>query len=175
MNALNTRIASQAILVRVGPVVRTGYRVDRTNRQTKVCRRTTFVWTVALVLSAAGCQQHDSLYGTVTYNGEPVEKGSILFMSADGYGSGFGAQVRDGSYSTEQVKLGKHVAIVRGLEKPAVISKDESIQQRQQNDNPHGLNVDYIPEDADGNSRTVDVEGGEQALDFALEGPPRSE
>lgn len=33
--------------------------------------------------------------------------------------------------------------------------------------------ADYIPEDAQGNSSVVEIEPGEQTLDFAITGPPR--
>jgi hypothetical protein len=112
-----------------------------------------------------GCQQSDSLHGKVTYNGEAVKKGSITFLSADGEGSGFSAQVADGAYASDRLKLGKHIAIVRGVENAGPVSKDESIKQR---------TTDYIPEDAKGNSQSVDITGGAQTLDFVLEGPPRS-
>jgi hypothetical protein len=126
---------------------------------------------VGLVL-LAGCRQSDVLEGKVTYNGEAVKKGSITFLSADGEGSGFSAEIAEGAYSTDRLKLGKHIAIVRGVEKAGPLSKKESIKQRQTN--PHGLATDYIPEDARGNSQSVDITGGAQTLDFVLEGPPRS-
>ena len=138
-------------------------------------RRTVVLLLVLALVACAGCQPKTSLHGTVSYNGEPVEKGSVTFLSNDGKGRGFGAQVRDGSYDAEKIELGKHIAVVRGIEKSGPISKDESIRQREQRNNPHGLAIDYIAEDATGNSQTVDVVGGEQVLDFVLQGPPRSE
>jgi hypothetical protein len=36
-----------------------------------------------------------------------------------------------------------------------------------------GLPVDYIPEDAQGNNQTFEIEGGAQTIDFAITGPPR--
>jgi hypothetical protein len=37
-----------------------------------------------------------------------------------------------------------------------------------------GQPADYIPEDAEGNSQTVEIESGANTLDFALKGPPRA-
>lgn len=119
-----------------------------------------------------GCQQSDTLQGKVTYNGEAVQKGSITFLSADGEGSGFSAQIAEGAFTTDRLKLGKHIAIVRGVENAGPVSKEQSIRERQSN--PQGLATDYIPEDAKGNSQSVDITGGAQTLDFVLEGPPRS-
>jgi hypothetical protein len=126
-----------------------------------------------LVLFAmAGCQQSDNLQGKVTYNSEPVANGSITFLAVDGEGSGFSAKITDGSYSSDKVKLGKHTAIVRGIDDSGPLSKEASIQQREAKS--RGLASDYIPEDAKGNSQSVDITGGAQTLDFELEGPPRS-
>lgn len=153
--------------------------MTRTCRQINVLGRWAQSTRRVVVLSATagtallvGCQQSDLLQGKVTYNGEAVKKGSITFLSADGEGSGFSAQIADGAYASDRLKLGKHIAIVRGVENAGPVSKEESIKQRQTN--PHGLARDYIPEDAKGNSQRVDITGGAQTLDFALEGPPRS-
>ena len=122
----------------------------------------------------AGCRQADSVSGTVSYNGEPVERGSVTFASADGSGPGFGAKVVDGKYKADKVRRGQHVAYVRGLTKAPVITHDEFIHLQAQRDNRYGLPVDYIPEDADGNGQTVEIEGGSRTLDFVVKGPPRS-
>ena len=66
-------------------------------------------------VALAGCQQSNSLAGAVTYNGEPVKKGSIAFQSADGTGSGFGADIVDGKYKAEKSQPGKHTVLVRGV------------------------------------------------------------
>jgi len=135
-------------------------------------RRGRIALSILAALTFAGCEASDSLQGKVTYNGEPVAQGSITFLSADGEGAGFSAKVVGGTYSADKLKLGKHIAIVRGVEKIATASKEESIKQRQ--NNPHGLATDFIPEDAKGNAQNVDITGGAQTLDFVLEGPPRS-
>jgi hypothetical protein len=124
-----------------------------------------------LVLATVGCETKSSLHGNVTYNGKPVASGSIMFRASDGEGPGFSAEVRDGTYHTDQPRLGEHIAIVRGLEMLKMASKGDAIQQREANDNPYNMPTDYIPEDAKGNSSTVDIEGGDQSLDFTLEGP----
>jgi hypothetical protein len=175
MRVTDTLDASYTIFRGVEPVFGARSRRESIPRQTLQRQCTAVALIFSAVFAIAGCQPNNSLSGKVTYNGKPVEKGSILFMSADRNGPGFSAQVLDGVYATDKIQLGKHIAIARGLEKFRMMSKDESIRQREQKNNPHGLPVDYIPEDATGNSQTVDVVGGEQTLDFALEGPPRSE
>jgi hypothetical protein len=121
----------------------------------------------------SGCGQADSVSGKVTYNGEPVEKGSVTFSSADGSGPGFGAQVVNGQYKAEKVRLGPHKAHVRGLTDAPPLTRDDFAKQQQQ-DNRYGLPVDYIPEDAEGNQQTVEITSGGNTVDFELKGPPRS-
>ena len=125
-------------------------------------------------LSLAGCRQSDSLGGTVTYNGEPVENGSITFASADGSGPGFGAQVVDGKYHTDKVRFGRHRAYVRGLTKATKLTREEEFELRKKAGKRAGLPIDYIPEDAKGNNQTFDIERGQQTINFDITGPPHS-
>jgi hypothetical protein len=137
-------------------------------------RPITIVLIAVGVCSMVGCARTDSLSGIVTYNGEPVESGSIAFESADGSGPGFGAEVVNGQYEADKVRRGPHVALVRGLTKPPALTRDEFAKLREQRDNKYGLPIDYIPDNAEGNGQTIEVEGGSQSLDFELKGPPRS-
>jgi hypothetical protein len=125
----------------------------------------------ALIL--VGCQKSDSLSGAVTYNGEPVENGTIIFASADGSGPGFGADVVDGKYSTDQVRLGSHRAHVRGFTKPPKLTGKELEEWRLHSGRRAGLPVDYIPEEAEGNNQTFEIEGGAHTIDFHITGTPR--
>jgi hypothetical protein len=143
-----------------------------------------FIYMLAAVASLllTGCNRNNSLHGNVTYNGEPVEKGSISFRPLDGNGPGFGAQIVDGKYLADKARLGKHVALVRGVRTTvAPQTTEQAIQQFKEAKaagkttlDHFGQAADYIPENGEGNSQTVDVEGGKQSLDFALKGPPRS-
>ena len=119
----------------------------------------------------AGCEQKNSLSGAVTYNGEPVEKGSLTFASADLSGPGFGAKIVDGHYEADKVQLGSHVVLVRGVADVATLSHEEFLKQRESN--RYGVPIDYIPEDTEGNRQSVEIKGGAQTLDFNLTGPPR--
>jgi hypothetical protein len=125
------------------------------------------------VCSIAGCGASDSVRGTVSYNGEPVEMGTIAFQSADGSGPGFGAEVVNGQYKADKVRRGKHVAVVRGLTKAPPVTKEQFAQHHEQRDNKYGLPVDFIADNAEGNRQTIDVEGGAQTFDFEIKGPPR--
>ncbi|MEX2309743.1 MAG: hypothetical protein WD738_19375 [Pirellulales bacterium] len=121
----------------------------------------------------AGCRKSDSIGGTVTYNGEPVEKGSIMFASADGSGPGFGAMVVDGKYTADKARPGEHVALVRGVSDQAILTKEQFLELHEQHHIRFELPGDYIPDDADGNGQSVEIQGGGQTLNFELKGPPR--
>lgn len=135
--------------------------------------RVTVILLLIGVAAVAGCGKSNSLSGAVTYNGEPVHQGSVRFDSSDGSGPGFGAQVVDGKYSTDKVRLGKHRVYVRGLQDAPPMTREQQMDSRKSG-NRYGLPVDYIPEDADGNGQTVEIESGANTLDFTLKGPPRA-
>jgi hypothetical protein len=133
-------------------------------------------------MSAAGCHRANLLNGAVTYNDEPVESGAISFRSSDGTGPGFGAQIVSGKYRVEKVRPGKHIVSIRGVEKKlAPQSTEEAIRKFNEAKaagkstlDHYGQPTDYIPENAEGNGKTVEIEAGKSTLDFALKGPPRS-
>lgn len=59
------------------------------------------VLTVTAALGLCGCGGPSEIVvnGTVTYEGEPVEKGEILFIPADGTGSVGAGPITDGKFS----------------------------------------------------------------------------
>jgi hypothetical protein len=136
---------------------------------------------LVLVLMQVGCQQSNTLSGAVTYNGEPVQKGSIAFQSADG-GRSFGADIASGRYKVDMSHPGKHTVLIRGVhERQAPQSTEEAIRQYEEAKaagkatlDHYGQPADYVPEDAEGNSQTIEIQPGAQTVDFALSGPPRS-
>ena len=135
--------------------------------------RATYLLLLVGALAVTGCKQGNSLSGSVTYNGEPVENGTITFASADGSGPGFGVQIVNGNYSTDKVRLGSHRAYVRGLTKAETLTREEYMEIREKAGKRAGLPVDYIAEDAKGNNQTFDIKGGAQTIDFEITGPPR--
>jgi hypothetical protein len=135
------------------------------------------------VLCAAGCgDQGSSIKGTVTYNGDPVESGTISFRPPDGQGQVFAARIVEGAYEIPEAVPGSRQVAIRGTKKVKLaLSTEESAraaQEAQAAGNPGGIHVseaaDYIPEDAEGNNQTVEVTSGDQTLDFNLKGPPRT-
>jgi hypothetical protein len=147
-----------------------------------VFRHLLLILALVEVSAVLGCSRTNSLNGAVTYNGEPVGKGSIAFQPADGKGPAFGAEVIGGKYTVEQVLPGKYIASIRGVhEKLAPQSTEEMIRQYEEAKaagkstlDHFGQPADYIPDNAEGNGQTVDIDSGANTLDFALKGPPRA-
>lgn len=129
-----------------------------------------------------GCEQKTEISGKVTYNGEPVDKGSITFKPNGAGGRSFGAPITDGAYSADQAQPGNWTAIIIGVKKIdfAMSSEEAARKANESNATPDHLKgqvseaADYIPEDADGNSKAIDIAAGKQTIDFDVKGPPRS-
>lgn len=121
-------------------------------------------------LLAAGCGRGDDavgLKGSVTYNGAPVESGTITFTPTSG-GTTFGAQVVNGSYTAEKAASGNYTALVRAdRANTGPMTREQAAQQAS------APPPNYIPETADGNSQTVEVPSGGGTIDFKITGPPR--
>jgi len=64
--------------------------------------------TVALIVLLAGCSDNRTaeVAGTVSVDGQPVEKGSISFIPADGKGVTAGGEIKDGKYVAPGVPIG---------------------------------------------------------------------
>jgi hypothetical protein len=66
------------------------------------------------VLAAAGCSNQPKLYpvsGTVTFDGQPVETGDILFISAAGDRGPDAAKIADGKYTVQTTAGTKRVEV----------------------------------------------------------------
>ncbi len=132
-------------------------------------------------LLSIGCQQKNEVTGKVTYNGELVEKGSIAFRPTGPGGRSFGAPIENGTYKVIEAQPGSWTAVIVGVKKINFsMSSDEAVKKANEANVPKHLAghvseaADYIPEDAEGNSKTVEINSGSQTLDFDVKGPPRS-
>ncbi len=61
---------------------------------------------LGLLVLATGCSSHATISGKVTYLGKPLTGGIVLFVSADGKGTGRATIGSDGSYKIEKMPLG---------------------------------------------------------------------
>ena len=60
---------------------------------------------IGALLLMAGCETKTTVSGTVTYNGEPVQKGYMSFAPSGGKGQSFAAPIVDGQYSVAEAAL----------------------------------------------------------------------
>lgn len=134
------------------------------------------------LLVLAGCEQKTAISGKVTYNGEAVENGTISFRPVGNGGRSFGAQIKDGAFEVAEAQPGTWTAVIVGVNKiDFSMSSDEAARKaNEKKTTPGHLKghvsnaADYIPEDAEGNSKEVEIASGAQTLDFDVKGPPRS-
>jgi hypothetical protein len=138
-----------------------------------------FTILVLVIAAFAGCSQEGgTISGSVTFNGQPVEAGSISFRPADGMGQILAARIENGNYSIAGATPGGRTVAIRGTKKVKLaLSSEESARAAAAAEaagNQAGVHIgdpaDYIAEDAEGNNSTVELTGGDQTLDFALKG-----
>jgi hypothetical protein len=118
------------------------------------------------LLSLLGCGGSGGagVSGKVTYNGAPVEKGSIAFHPVAS-GTPFGAPIQNGEFKAEKATPGKYRALVRGMRtnvKPP--TREEAAA------GPVTPSLDYIAEDAAGNAQEIEIAGNGQSIEIAITG-----
>lgn len=132
------------------------------------------------VMLLVGCgAKSTSVSGTVSYNGEPVKKGAISFRPTNGAGQSFATTIENGQYSADRATPGpKKVIIVGVRDVNYYASSEESYKKAEEamKAGQQGPDVaeaaDYIAEDAEGNSKQVDILPGDQTMDFSITGAP---
>ncbi len=131
---------------------------------------------LALVVSLiAGCGSGSaSISGEVTYNGEPVGKGLITFLSADGKGATAGGEIEDGHFAVDNVTPGPKVVKIEGVKEVPFARNTEDMAKRAVANKFLGDGsglidpADTIPPNAEGNNEKLDIQPGKQTRDFHL-------
>src|SRR5262245_39366505 len=80
------------------------------------CKRALAALLTAVALAIiVGCQgaTTSEVSGTVSYDGKPVERGTITFWSEDGNSTG-GGVIQDGRYVARSVPIGPTVVVIIG-------------------------------------------------------------
>jgi hypothetical protein len=121
---------------------------------------------VTACLTGCGHGELASLAGTVSYEGRPVEKGTITFLPADGKGPTAAAPITDGKYSVKVV-YGRKVVKIEGFkvlgQHPFSPNNPRMVVDQQQ----------IIPPCYNTKSElTREITPADGACDFALEKPP---
>jgi hypothetical protein len=130
------------------------------------------------VLSGCG-PSTGTVSGQVTFDGNPVESGHILFTPADGKGKDTGAPIAAGRYLATGLPPGPKIVKVIGVKKVSFASTSEEMRRRsaeaRSDNNFDGLvdPADTIPDNAEGNNVRIDIMAGENLYDFHLKRPAR--
>lgn len=133
-------------------------------------------WSVAILLLPAlvGCGQKTVVTGKVTYEGNPIAKGSISFLPADGKGPAAGGEIEEGRYQVEKITPGKKLVQIVGV-KPVKFARSSEEMAKMaaeagKKGDPSGIidRADAVPADAVGNNAPVEIQSGPQTLDFDL-------
>lgn len=134
--------------------------------------------TATLLSFVTGCDNTSAVVsGSVTYDGQVVKNGSVLFQPVDGKGTSCGGPIVDGRYKLETSAGKKVVQIVavkeiqygrRSPEEDARLAREAFARG-----DTSGIidRADVIPANAQGNNAQVDVAPGQQTLDFDLKRP----
>ncbi len=150
------------------------------NRRRAHRRRTAWVAVGGiLLLTVAGCGGSTSVSGTVTYDGQPVQDGAITFLPGDGQGPGVGGPISDGVYRIGEITPGEKVVQIIGVKAIPFATTTAELQKQAEEARSRGQvaapveRADTVPDNAQGNNATVEIQPGSQTLDFDLK-PPAS-
>lgn len=138
--------------------------------------------TLALLVVMVGCSGSiATVSGKVTYNGEPVENGYISFRPSDGRGKSFATPISNGQYRAENAVPGAMIVVITGVKDVNYYaSSAESYKMAEEARKAGTLQADvaeaadYIAPDAEGNSKQVEIQPGDQVIDFSITGAPKS-
>jgi hypothetical protein len=136
---------------------------------------------IVVLICLVGCgEKSTTVTGTVSYNGEPVNKGSISFRPTDGSGQSFAARIVNGQYSADRGTPGTKTVVVTGVKDVDFFaSSEESYKKAEEARKAGSLQADvaevadYIAENAEGNSKQVEILSGDQTVDFSITGASR--
>jgi hypothetical protein len=143
----------------------------------RICRGA--LLTVLLILAALpGCSGSlGTLSGDVTYDGQPVGEGQIVFVPADGNGPEVADKITNGKYTVSRVPPGPKIVRIEAYRKVNFASSSEEMMKRAAEARKRGDDsglvdpADVIPPNAEGNNAKVEVKAGSQTLDFHLKKP----
>jgi hypothetical protein len=120
-------------------------------------------------LLALGCGGKGStVTGTVTFNGQPLEKGYITFNPTEGKGAPVGAEIVKGKYTAANVAPGKNKVLVvsTATTDAAPESMDAAIAEAKKA--PKGPSKDQPTENSEGNNQAHDIPSGNHVLDLTI-------
>ena len=132
----------------------------------------------ALTCIAAGCGSSAVVSGTVTYEGQAVQKGSIAFLPVNGVGPSTGGLIVNGQYRVEHLSPGKKLVQIIGVRAVRFARSSEEMDRLAKVAAARGdttgiiERADVVPANAEGNNLTINLKPGRQTMDFHLKRPP---
>ena len=133
---------------------------------------------IGVVVGTVGCNANTaSVSGTVTYDGRPVDHGSIAFLPADGAGPTAGGEIVDGRYNVNNVTPGAKIVQVIGVKQVPFARNTEEMARRAAENKTKGDGsglidpADTVPAEAEGNNARHEIKAGSQTLDLELKRP----
>ena len=124
-------------------------------------------WAALALLGLSGCGGNlATVAGEATYDGRPIEDGSIVLTPVDGKGPVSGGPVVNGKYIVSGVLPGPKVAKVEGYRRVNFASSSEEMMRRAAEAKKRGDDsglvdpADMIPPSAEGNNQTVAIKPG---------------
>ena len=143
----------------------------RTHSISKIC--TAFL--CAAIGASVGCSSTTAtINGTVTYEGQDVDKGMITFTPADGSGSVVGCEIKSGKFYAKGVAPGRNVLLVTAVKQVTFArSSEEMAQMAQSPASQEGIvglidPADLIAANAEGNNQIHSFQTGSNKLELAL-------
>jgi hypothetical protein len=79
-----------------------------------VCVAFCLFLSTTLMIMGCGDQKESEVSGTVTYDGKPLEQGSIRFSPVSGTGPSGGGAIKDGKYSAKNLTPGMSKVSISG-------------------------------------------------------------
>ncbi|MBM3965186.1 MAG: hypothetical protein FJ308_09005 [Planctomycetes bacterium] len=129
---------------------------------------------VAIVASVGCSSTTATIYGTVTFEGQDVEKGMMTFTPADGSGSVVGCDIKNGKFYAKGVTPGRNVLLVTAVKQVTFARSSEEMAQMAQGPAAQegivGLidPADLIPSNAEGNNQIHTFQTGSNQLELAI-------
>ena len=135
-------------------------------------RRHAFGAAVLTAVLLAGCGGSSStVSGEVTYDGTPVENGTITFLPAAREGTPAAGPITDGHYTVSGLPPGRRIVQITAVKKLQFAKSREEARFKK---GGAANRADIIPPNAEGNNAPVEVKAGDQVLNFALKKPARA-
>ncbi|HEY3962940.1 MAG TPA: hypothetical protein VGM05_00155 [Planctomycetaceae bacterium] len=127
--------------------------------------RTAFFLLLLIGIGCGGGPPTGDVEGTVTFEGAPIEQGSITFLPEDGKGPSAGGTISAGRYRAPKVPVGTAKVSITGA---------KSIEKKRMYNDPNAplvqTSVEMLPEKYHKTTTLrYDVVPGEQTKDFHLE------